>query len=174
VLKSAEYMNIADQLEVHAHDELKHAFIISRQIDYLARMPTCHATSHKPKDMLRFDLENENETVRQYRDRVRQCEALAALTTSDAMRRNPSAATNPRLAARARINRDTVVKPVGPTFHIALSVDCNSPKMPDAVMINVIVPTMPDDAPEALATALCNTSAVSGPIRPPSCSMIAF
>jgi bacterioferritin len=80
VLKGAEYMNIADQLEAHAHDELKHAFIISRQIDYLGKMPSVTPkpvrTSDKPKDMLRFDLENENETIRQYRDRVRQCEAL--------------------------------------------------------------------------------------------------
>jgi bacterioferritin len=68
VLKGAEYMNIADQLEAHAHDELKHALIISRQIDYLGKMPSVTPkpvrTSEKPKDMLRFDLENENETIR--------------------------------------------------------------------------------------------------------------
>ena len=40
VLKGAEYMNIADQLEQHAHQELEHALIISRQIDYLGEMPT--------------------------------------------------------------------------------------------------------------------------------------
>jgi ferritin-like protein len=40
VLKGAEYMSIADQLEAHAHDELKHALIISRQIDYLGKMPS--------------------------------------------------------------------------------------------------------------------------------------
>jgi rubrerythrin len=37
VLKGAEYMSIADQLELHAQQELKHALIISRQIDYLAK-----------------------------------------------------------------------------------------------------------------------------------------
>lgn len=77
VLKGAEYMNIADQLEAHAHDELKHALIISRQIDYLGKMPAVTPkpvrTSGDPREMLRFDLENENETIRQYRDRVRQC-----------------------------------------------------------------------------------------------------
>jgi len=60
VLKGAEYMNIADQPEAHAHDELKHALIISRQIDYLGKMPSVTPkpvrTSDKPKDMLRFDL----------------------------------------------------------------------------------------------------------------------
>src|SRR6201984_578555 len=73
VLKGAEYMSIADQLEAHAHDELKHALIISRQIDYLGKMPAVTPkpvrTSGDPREMLRFDLENENETIRQYRDR---------------------------------------------------------------------------------------------------------
>ena len=74
VLKGAEYMDIADQLEIHAKQELDHALTISRQIDYLGKMPAVTPkpvrTSEKAKDMLRFDLENENETVRNYRDRV--------------------------------------------------------------------------------------------------------
>ena len=80
VLKGAEYMNIAGELEVHAAEELQHALIISNQIDYLGGMPTVTPkpvkTSEKPKEMLRADLENENETIRNYRQRVRQCEEL--------------------------------------------------------------------------------------------------
>jgi bacterioferritin len=49
VLKGAEYMNIADQLEAHAHDELKHALIISRQIDYLGRMPSVTPSKTKTR-----------------------------------------------------------------------------------------------------------------------------
>jgi bacterioferritin len=90
VLKGAEYMNIADQLESHAHDELKHALIISRQIDYLGKMPSVTPKpvriSENPRDMLRFDLENENETVREYRDRVRQCEALGEFAMAEQIR----------------------------------------------------------------------------------------
>ena len=67
VLKGAEYMNIADQLEQHAHQELQHALIISRQIDYLGKMPSVTPkpvkVSEKPRDMLKFDLDNENETI---------------------------------------------------------------------------------------------------------------
>ncbi len=81
VLSGAEYMDIAAQLEIHAKQELDHALTISRQIDYLGKMP---AVTPKPvrmskdaKEMLRFDLDNENETVRNYRDRIRQCEALS-------------------------------------------------------------------------------------------------
>lgn len=90
VLKGAEYMSIAKQLETHAQQELKHALIISRQIDYLGKMPTVAAkpvrTSEKAKDMLRFDLENENETIRNYRDRVRQCEALGEFAMAEQIR----------------------------------------------------------------------------------------
>lgn len=84
VLKGAEYMNIADQLATHAQQELSHALIISRQIDYLGEMPV--RTSEDPKQMLRFDLENENETIRNYRDRIRQCEALGEFAMAEQIR----------------------------------------------------------------------------------------
>src|SRR3984957_7551413 len=80
VLTGAEYMDIAAQLEIHAKQELDHALILSRQIDYLGKMPVVTPkpvrTSKEPKEMLRYDLDNENETIRNYRDRIRQCEAL--------------------------------------------------------------------------------------------------
>src|SRR3981189_3226763 len=76
VLSGAEYMNIAAQLEIHAKQELDHALILSRQIDYLGKMPVVTPkavrTSKDPKEMLRFDLDNENDTIRNYRDRIRQ------------------------------------------------------------------------------------------------------
>jgi bacterioferritin len=90
VLKGAEYMSIAAQLEDHAHQELQHALIISRQIDYLGRMPSVTAkpvkTSAKARDMLRFDLDNENATIRNYRERVRQCEALGEFAMAEQIR----------------------------------------------------------------------------------------
>jgi bacterioferritin len=90
VLKGAEYMNIAAQLEDHARQELQHALIISRQIDYLGKMPSVTAkpvkTSEKAREMLRFDLDNENATIRNYRDRVRQCEALGEFAMAEQIR----------------------------------------------------------------------------------------
>jgi bacterioferritin len=90
VLKGAEYMNIADELAVHAGEELAHALIISKQIDYLGGMPTVTAkpvrTSEKAKDMLRFDLENETETIRNYRERVHQCEELGEYAMAEFIR----------------------------------------------------------------------------------------
>lgn len=90
VLKGAEFMNIADQLVLHAKQELDHALIISRQIDYLGKMPSVTPkavrTSDDPREMLRFDLENENETIRNYRERVRQCEALGEFAMAEQIR----------------------------------------------------------------------------------------
>src|SRR5881227_3197682 len=90
VLKGAEYMDIAAQLEIHARQELDHALIISRQIDYLGKMPAVTPkpvrTSKDAKEMLRFDLDNENETVRNYRVRVRQCEALGEYALAEQIR----------------------------------------------------------------------------------------
>ena len=80
VLKGAQYMAIAKELEKHASEELQHALTISKHIDYLGGMPNATALpvklSEKATDMLRADLDNENDTVRNYRERVKQCEAL--------------------------------------------------------------------------------------------------
>ena len=90
VLKGAEYMSIADQLEKHAAQELQHALTVARQIDYLGGVPTVQPkpvkTSDKAEEMLRFDLNNENETVRNYRQRVRQCEALGEYALAEQIR----------------------------------------------------------------------------------------
>jgi bacterioferritin len=90
VLKGAEYMSIAAQLEEHAHQELQHALTISRQIDYLGKMPSVTPkpvkTSDKARDMLRFDLDNENVTIVNYQERIRQCEALGEFAMAEQIR----------------------------------------------------------------------------------------
>jgi bacterioferritin len=90
VLKGAEYMDIAAQLETHAKQELDHALTLSRQIDYLGKMPAVNPkpvrTSKNARDMLRYDLDNENETIRNYRDRIPQCEALGEYAMAEQIR----------------------------------------------------------------------------------------
>src|SRR5499425_2452132 len=90
VLKGAEYMDIAAQLEIHAKQELDHALIISRQIDYLGKMPAVTPkpvrTSKNARDMLRYDLYSENETIRNYRRRIPQCEALGEYAMAEQIR----------------------------------------------------------------------------------------
>jgi len=90
VLKGAEYMSIADELAVHAAEELQHAITLANQIDYLGGMPKTTPkpvkTSEKAKEMLQFDLDNENETIRNYRIRVRQCEELGEYAIAEHIR----------------------------------------------------------------------------------------
>jgi bacterioferritin len=103
-------MNIAEQLEAHAHDELKHALIISRQIDYLGKMPSVTPkpvrTSDDPKQMLRFDLENENETTREYRDRLRQCEALGEFAMAKQIRQILTMEQDPQIDLATTLGED--------------------------------------------------------------------
>jgi bacterioferritin len=90
-LKGAAYMTIATELEKHARQELEHALMVAKQIDYLGGMPAVEPkpvrTSDDAEEMLRFDLDNENETVRRYRDRVRQCEALGEFAMAEHIRK---------------------------------------------------------------------------------------
>jgi bacterioferritin len=90
VLKGAQYMSIAEELEVHAGEELHHAITIAKQIDYLGGMPTATPKPVKLSDdaetMLRADLENENDTIRNYRERVKECEALSEYALAEDIR----------------------------------------------------------------------------------------
>ncbi|HXM93063.1 MAG TPA: ferritin-like domain-containing protein [Candidatus Dormibacteraeota bacterium] len=90
VLKGAEYMNIAAELEKHATEELQHAITIAKQVDYLGGTPVVQPepvkVTENNKEMLRADLENENETIRNYRERIRQCEALGEFAMAELIR----------------------------------------------------------------------------------------
>ena len=89
-LKGAQYMNIATELEAHAKQELQHALIIAKQIDYLGGSPSVTPkpvkAPGKNEAMLRADLDNENETVRNYRVRVQECEALGEYAIAEDIR----------------------------------------------------------------------------------------
>jgi bacterioferritin len=90
VLKGAEYMNIAKELEKHAHEELEHAIKLANQIDYLGGMPTATPQpvkrSEEAKVMLRADLENEKNTIANYRRRIRQAEAMDEFALGEVLR----------------------------------------------------------------------------------------
>jgi bacterioferritin len=90
VLKGAAYMNIADELAVHATEELSHALQLANHIDYLGGMPSVTPkpvkTSEKAEEMLRFDLDNERETIRNYRRRIKQAEELDEYAIAESLR----------------------------------------------------------------------------------------
>jgi bacterioferritin len=90
MMKGATYTDISRELAAHAAEELDHALKIAQQIDYLGGTPVSTPRpvkmSNKPEDMLRFDLENERETVANYRARIRQAEALGEFALSETLR----------------------------------------------------------------------------------------
>jgi|ERR1700722_295087 bacterioferritin len=90
VLKGAAYMNIAGELAIHAKEELDHALQISNHVDYLGGSPSVTPkpvkTSDKAEEMLRFDLDNERETIRQYRRRVKQADELNEFAIAESLR----------------------------------------------------------------------------------------
>ena len=90
VLKGAQYMNIADELAVHAAEELDHALQIANHVDYLGGMPSVTPklvkTSEKNEEMLQFDLENEVDTIKNYRLRVKQADFLNEFAIAESLR----------------------------------------------------------------------------------------
>jgi bacterioferritin len=89
-LKGAQYMAIAKELEAHAAQELQHALTIAKQIDYLGGTPTTVPRevrmSPKAEAMLQFDLDNEGDTIINYRERISQCEALGEYAIAEEIR----------------------------------------------------------------------------------------
>lgn len=89
-LKGAEYNHIAQELEKHAGQELQHALKIAKQIDYFngepVKTPKEVKVSDKPRDMLKFDLENERQTLINYRQRIRQADAMGEFALGEVLR----------------------------------------------------------------------------------------
>jgi bacterioferritin len=89
-MKGAEFNHIAQELEKHAGEELAHAIQIANQIDYLNGKPVNRPkevkVSDKPKEMLRFDLENERQTLINYRQRIRQADAMGEFALGEVLR----------------------------------------------------------------------------------------
>lgn len=88
-LDGARYMNIADQLEEHAHQELDHALQIARQLDYLGEYPVHEPAtvevSEENEEMLWIDLRAEDETVTNYRERIQQAESLGEYALAEVL-----------------------------------------------------------------------------------------
>ncbi|MDQ6722770.1 MAG: ferritin-like domain-containing protein [Thermoproteota archaeon] len=89
-LKGPEYGDIAEQLKIHASEELSHALEIARQIDYLGGDPTIKGedaeSSEDSKTMLEIDLKAEQNTIVNYRERIRQAEMAGEYALSEKLR----------------------------------------------------------------------------------------
>ena len=89
-LKGAEYGDIAEQLKKHASQELAHALEVARQIDYLGGDPTVKGKeaeySQESRKMLEIDLRAEQDTIKSYRERIRQAERAGEFALSEKLR----------------------------------------------------------------------------------------
>jgi bacterioferritin len=89
-LKGAEYQDIAEQLKIHASQELAHALEVAKQIDYLGADPTVKGKeaefSQDSRTMLEIELRAEQETIKNYRERIRQAERAGEFALSEALR----------------------------------------------------------------------------------------
>ena len=111
VLQGPQYMSIASELEVHANEELQHALKLSYWIDLLGGMPAVTAkpvkTSKKAEEMLRFDLENEKDTIRNYRRRIRQADTMNEFGLSEDLREIVRQEQDHLNALATALNEDT-------------------------------------------------------------------
>jgi len=89
-LKGPEYGDIAEELKLHASEELEHALEVAKQIDYLGGNPTVKSKeagySEDSKTMLEIDLKSERETINNYRERIRQAESAGEYALSEKLR----------------------------------------------------------------------------------------
>jgi bacterioferritin len=112
-LKGAQYMAIAKELEGHAGQELQHALTIAKQIDYLGGTPTAVPRevkmSAKAEAMLQFDLDNEGETILNYRERVGQCEALGEYAMAEEIREILRVEQEHQIDLATALNKDVPV-----------------------------------------------------------------
>ncbi len=90
-LKGAAYTDIAQQLEGHASQELQHALLLTKQINYLGGTPTMKGkepeNSGDSRRMLEIDLKAEQDTIKAYRERIRQAERAGEFALSEVLRK---------------------------------------------------------------------------------------
>jgi bacterioferritin len=81
ILKGAEFMYVAGELDKYAVKELNHCLILGEQIDYLASMlvheTRALSTSKKVIEMLQLEHDNEAEPFGTFFERISQREELA-------------------------------------------------------------------------------------------------
>ncbi|HCI53812.1 MAG TPA: ferritin [Gallionella sp.] len=79
-INGAQFDSIQKELLIHAQEEMQHAVMLSEQIDYLGGTPTVDVEkrelSSNSLEMLKQDLEGEENAIARYKERIGQAEAL--------------------------------------------------------------------------------------------------
>ncbi|MHC4062238.1 MAG: ferritin-like domain-containing protein [Planctomycetota bacterium] len=90
VMTGAAYGDIIKELKIHANEEIQHAMTLADQIDYLGGSPSVSVgeilTSEDNNQMLRQDLDGEEDAIRRYKTRVEQAEQLKEFALAQQLR----------------------------------------------------------------------------------------
>ncbi|TKJ36318.1 MAG: ferritin [Planctomycetes bacterium B3_Pla] len=90
VMTGAAYGDIIKELKIHANEEIQHAMVLADQIDYLRGSPTVVVgkirTSEENDEMLRQDLDGEEDAIKRYKIRIEQAEQLKEFALAQQLR----------------------------------------------------------------------------------------
>jgi len=90
VMTGAAYGDIIKELKIHTNEEIQHAMILADQIDFLEGKPSVVVgeirTSQDNQEMLRQDLEGEQDAIRRYKIRIEQAEELKEFALAQQLR----------------------------------------------------------------------------------------
>jgi bacterioferritin len=90
VMTGAAYGDIIKELKIHANEEVGHAMVLADQIDYLGGKPSVGVgkihTSGDNDEMLRQDLDGEEDAIKRYKLRVEQAEELKEFALAQQLR----------------------------------------------------------------------------------------
>lgn len=90
VMSGAAYGDIIKELKIHANEEIQHAIILADQIDYLGGKPTVKVdeiyTAEENEEMLKQDINGEEDAITRYKERVSQAEELTEYALAQQLR----------------------------------------------------------------------------------------
>ena len=90
VMTGAAYGDIIKELKIHTTQEIQHAMILADQINFLEGKPSVMVgeirTSQDNQEMLRQDLEGEQDAIRRYKIRIEQAEELKEFSLAQQLR----------------------------------------------------------------------------------------
>jgi len=90
VMKGAAYGDVIKELKIHANEEIMHAMTLADQIDFLGGEPTVNVgkikTSGENEEMLRQDLDGEEDAIMRYKVRIEQAESLKEYALAQQLR----------------------------------------------------------------------------------------
>jgi bacterioferritin len=90
VMSGAQYGDIIKELKVHATEEIQHAMALADQIDFLGGVPAIDIgkihTSDDNVEMLKQDLEGEEDAIKRYKVRIEQAEEIKEFALAQQLR----------------------------------------------------------------------------------------